>query len=82
MYAGEIFNNTAGTNGGGVYNKGNFTMHGGVISGNTAEVNGGGGVYDEGRFKINAGVISGNTASCGNDVYTYDGKSRSYPSND
>jgi predicted outer membrane repeat protein len=59
MGGGTISGNMAASNGGEVY-AANFTMNGGVISGNTAS--GGGGVYAA-NFTMNGGVISGNTAS-------------------
>jgi hypothetical protein len=53
------------THGGGVYvNNGSFTMEGGEISGNTANVAPGGGVYvGGGSFTMSGGKIFGNTAS-------------------
>ena len=54
--------------GGGVYVSGTFTMNGGEISGNTAEL--GGGVFvGGGTFTMTGGTISGNTADLGGGVY-------------
>ena len=54
--------------GGGVnVSSGNFTMNGGIISGNTAVE--GGGVYVASVFTMKGGVISGNTASTGGGVH-------------
>lgn len=70
----KISGNTSGNNGGGVHNKGNFTMTDSEISGNTANssgIGGGGGVYINGgnaTFTMNSGVISGNTIPT-NDPY-------------
>jgi len=58
MLGGEIFNNTANRDGGGVYSSGTFTMQGGTISGNIA-YNGGG---VSGSLTMENGTISGNTA--------------------
>ena len=65
MSGGEISQNTAGTNGGGieVYG-GGVTMTGGNISGNTAGTNGGG-VDAENRFTMSGGTISDNKATIG-----------------
>lgn len=65
MSGGEISQNTAGTNGGGieVYG-GGVTMTGGNISGNTAGTNGGG-VDAENRFTMSGGTISDNKATTG-----------------
>jgi hypothetical protein len=67
-----------GTQGGGVYVAGTFTMNGGEISGNTAATGAvttigttryadsyGGGVFVIGTFNMNGGKISGNTVRCG-----------------
>jgi hypothetical protein len=60
-----ITGNTNINYGGGVYviSNGNFTMNGGIISGNKAIDGGGVAVYSEGAFTMNGGTISGNTAS-------------------
>ena len=65
MSGGEISQNTAGTDGGGieVYG-GGVTMTGGKISGNTAGTNGGG-VDAENRFTMSGGTISDNKATTG-----------------
>ena len=63
MSGGEISDNTASREGGGVNvsNEGTFTMSGGEISGNTASSGGGVEVY-EGTFTMTGGKITGNTA--------------------
>ncbi len=70
LSGGKIKNNTSG-GGGGIYSKStnNFTMTGGEISGNTAEMSNGavgGGIWAElaqnKTFTISGGTISGNTA--------------------
>ena len=65
MSGGEISQNIAGTDGGGieVYG-GGVTMTGGKISGNTAGTNGGG-VDAENRFTMSGGTISDNKATTG-----------------
>ena len=63
--------------GGGVYNYGTFAMHGGIISGNTANY-GGGGVSNEGTFAMYGGIISGNTANYGGGVYNNNTTSTMY----
>ena len=75
MNAGEISYNTAG-DGGGVSNYGTFTMTGGMISNNEAQLNGGG-VYNYATFTFSAisndladiGIIAANTADYGGGVY-------------
>ena len=66
MYDGEITNNTAGTDGGGVSTANNdFYMNGGSITGNTA-ANGAGvsvGCHSSADFYMNGGEIKNNTAS-------------------
>jgi hypothetical protein len=65
---GEISDNTANTDGGGICNSGRFTMLGGKISGNTAKGNDyagrgwGGGIYNNGTFTLYEGEIYNNTA--------------------
>ena len=77
MYGGEISGNTVGTykNGGGVYvyDSCEFEMHGGSITGNSA--NNGGGVYfrDGGNFTMDGGSITDNSASSGGGVYLRQG---------
>ena len=66
MQDGAVIQNCStgyGSNGGGVYNYGTFTMEGGEISGNTAGF--GGGVYNDtnSTFNMSGGEISGNTAN-------------------
>jgi len=61
MYGGKISDNTASF-GGGVSNNGTFTMHDGVISGNTANSSYGGGVYVRGTFTKTCGIIYGYSA--------------------
>jgi len=51
---------------GGVYNRGTFTMSGGIISGNSADC--GGGVSNHGTFTMSGGSISGNNARRGGGV--------------
>ncbi|MCL2064444.1 MAG: hypothetical protein FWG98_08735 [Candidatus Cloacimonetes bacterium] len=71
MNAGEISNNsnttrsTTPTHGGGVIvinNNVRFTMHGGTISGNTANFGGGVSISHGGEFILNDGYIFGNNA--------------------
>ena len=71
---GILTNNTAGSDGGGVYlSSGTFEMSGGEISKNKAS-NCGGGVYLNGEFTMESGTISDNTASnSGGGVYVKDG---------
>jgi predicted outer membrane repeat protein len=71
LYAGAISNNTAPI-GGGVCTDGDFTVSGGVISGNTAKYNGGGVYVGNGVLSNTGGVISDNIAPKGNNVYTSD----------
>ncbi len=77
MYGGEISGNTVGTykNGGGVYvyDFCEFEMHGGSITGNSA--NYGGGVYfrDISEFTMDGGSITDNSASRGGGVYLSQG---------
>lgn len=55
--------------GGGVYNKGTFTLNSGEISGNKA-THGGCGVYNQGTFTMNDGTITGNSGNlAGGGVY-------------
>jgi predicted outer membrane repeat protein len=72
MSGGNISNNVAPDNGGGVYVQGTFTMSGGTISSNTAKGGntcGGGGVFvGSGTFIMIGGTISENTASYGGGV--------------
>ena len=70
MWAGEISGNT-GARGGGVYNRGSFTMNGGMISQNDiSSASGyGGGVCNLGIFEMLAGEISYNEAVNGGGVY-------------
>ena len=70
LYNGAISDNNISPNsiisdGGGVYNRGNFTIFGSTISNNTCGsfLSLGGGVYNEGNFTMWDSVISGNTAS-------------------
>ncbi|MBO5929224.1 MAG: hypothetical protein J6Q42_04315, partial [Clostridia bacterium] len=71
---GEITDNTAGGNGGGVNNEGDLDVDGGNISGNTAGGNGGGiNTGDGGNTNINDGNITGNEAENGGGVNTEDG---------
>lgn len=64
MENGEISNNIAsGTSGAGVLAYGNFSMKGGIISGNEAQVMNAGGVYVSGcTFTMTGGEIKGNSA--------------------
>jgi len=67
MHNGEISYNTANYwnysgGGGGVYNCGNFSLYGGIISRNAATIRGsGGGVLNNGVFTMFGGEISYNT---------------------
>jgi predicted outer membrane repeat protein len=73
MNGGRIINNTAKSNGGGVYIEDEMEMNGGLISNNTATGQGGG-VYVGSRvetLKITGGEISGNRAERGGGVYAY-----------
>lgn len=75
MHSGEISSNVAQggssmTCGGGVYNRGKFTLNNGIVKGNTSvsgssSGNNGGGVYNakEAEFIMNGGEISANTAA-------------------
>ncbi|MDR2719860.1 MAG: hypothetical protein LBC03_03540 [Nitrososphaerota archaeon] len=88
MVDGEISGNKISSDGGGIYNSGNFKMLGGTISGNTVSSYStssgrgfssssyggrGGGVYNRGSFEMSGGTISGNTASSqGGGVYNFD----------
>jgi hypothetical protein len=67
LVSGRISNNNA-TDGGGVYNDGNFTLTGGEISGNAASSSGGG-VYNLGNFTLTGGEIFNNGAKFGGGVY-------------
>jgi hypothetical protein len=73
MSGGEISGNTSPSYGGGVSVSGNFTMNGGIISGNSASPIGnarGGGVYVSENFTMNGGTISGNSVGySGGGVY-------------
>ena len=66
-----------GGDGGGVYNKGTFTMSGGSIYNNSSEGNGGGGVCNTGssaKFTLTDGSIANNeTAGEGGGVLNRDG---------
>jgi hypothetical protein len=70
MSGGTIRGNTSSSYyGGGVYNKGTFTMSGGTISKNEADY--GGGVYSEkGIFTMSGGTISENEADYGGGVFS------------
>jgi len=70
VMSGGVISNNKASNGGGVYNMGNFKITDGEISDNNA-TNYGGGVYNRGDFDRRGGTISGNTASKGNNVYFY-----------
>ena len=80
MKGGTIGGNVGGENtantenkGGGVYvYSGEFTMTGGIISGNNATYGGGVYVYS-GEFTMNGGTISGNKTTYGGGVYVYKG---------
>ena len=67
MNGGKVINNSAHM-GAGICSFGNFTMTGGTISANTADVESGG-VYNGYRFIMNDGIISGNSAQYGGGVY-------------
>jgi uncharacterized repeat protein (TIGR02543 family) len=75
MSGGSIYNNTATTSGGGVYNSRSiFSLVGGVIANNTANTNGGGVIVSGtgGDFVMSEGSISNNTAAYGGGVYNND----------
>lgn len=61
----------AGKTGSGLRVAGAFQLHGGSITGNTANLNGGGVYVDGGDFTMDGGIITGNTAdtSDSNDGY-------------
>lgn len=76
MNGGIIRENTATTNGGGVFvgEKGAFTMEKGTFSGNTANTNGGAVCISGGTFEIKDGTFSENSASgVGGAVYDKNG---------
>ncbi|MDE7082427.1 MAG: hypothetical protein K2O89_01825 [Clostridia bacterium] len=77
MNGGEISENTADYEGGGVWSSlySTFIMNGGKISNNNVIGNsGGGGVVSYGKFIMNGGEISGNTSpSIGGGVMVYSG---------
>ena len=73
IYGNKYVASSGSSSGGGVYNSGTFTMHGGTISGNYTSVtygssndpnassaSYGGGVYNSGTFTMHGGTISGN----------------------
>jgi hypothetical protein len=73
MYAGSIITNNLNTRensaGGGVTVDGEFIMHGGTISANSADAAGGGVFIDEdGVFTMNDGLITGNKSYYGGGV--------------
>ena len=77
LWNGSISGNSIVGNGGGVYVSAGctFTMYGGSITNNTADL--GGGVWSEGTFTMHNGTISGNTATnndggvaCANGTFT------------
>lgn len=75
LYGVEIKNNTAGTQGGGVFNGDWAQVRNCTISGNTAEQ--GGGIYNGGTLDFYSGVISGNTATTqGGGIYNNDSNLR------
>jgi len=66
-----IMNDTvtlSGNHGGGVANWGEFTMHGGTISGNSGALGAAGGVRNWGRFTMYGGEISANSGGDGTEV--------------
>ena len=73
MDGGEIKDNSASKDSGGVYvYDGNFTMEGGVIEGNSASNNAGGVYVLYGNFTMKKeGVIKDNSAARGGGVYVY-----------
>ena len=80
MSGNAVISKNQAPNGGGVYvdNSGTFTMSGGILTNNTANINNrgsGGGVYvDGGTFTMNNGIIFDNEAySYGGGVWVYDG---------
>ena len=64
LSGGAISNNTATLSGGGIVNQdgAEFTMTGGIISGNKAVGYHGGGVYNAGTFNLQGGSITSNNA--------------------
>ncbi len=69
MYGGQITDNSASGNGGGVNNQGRFNLYGGEISNNSAE-GAGGAVYNARVFNQAGGDILNNTsATYGGGVY-------------
>ncbi|MCR5590382.1 MAG: hypothetical protein K6F73_02510 [Lachnospiraceae bacterium] len=70
MNGGLIYRNKASAIGGGVYNRGTFTMNDGEISSNAAGEGGGVGNYGtDASFTLTGGKLSGNTATDGGGVY-------------
>lgn len=67
--SGTVSGNKADT-GGGVTNRGSFTLNGGTITKNSAVTYGGGVDTSGGGVFTNSGVVSGNKAPSGADIYT------------
>jgi len=72
MKGGSISNNSAGSDGGGVYlsNKCQFSMIDGIISNNSAGSEGGG-VLADGQFLIQGGSILANSAESGGGIHIW-----------
>ena len=68
LNGGSTISDNSSTWGGGVYNKGAFTMNGGTISHNTASPRDGGGVYNVNTFNMYGGTITENSARWGDGV--------------
>jgi parallel beta-helix repeat protein len=70
MSGGELSGNrvTDSGRGGGVFNGGQFSLLGGTISGNTADISGGG-VLNLGVFEMLGGMICNNIATGGGGIY-------------
>ena len=54
---------SAGSQGGGIYNVGAVTVSGSTLSGNSATYGGGGGIHNSGTLTVTSSTLSGNTAS-------------------
>jgi hypothetical protein len=65
MEGGIVSDNTAGSNGGGVYINEEFTMQDGEVSGNSAGRSGGGVYLGRGTFTKTGGTINGGAEATG-----------------
>lgn len=71
FWKGSISDNSSENGGGGVYNRGTFTMLGGRITGNFGSSGGGVCTPVGGTFIMSGGSITGNTADLGGGVCNY-----------